>query len=96
MIGNVWELTADAWTAHPSAGAAAPDQVPAGMAPAGAAQQVIKGGSFLCAPNYCMRDRAGAVEALVFLRAPDEGLGRPASGPARNRASASPSSICKN
>jgi len=28
--------------------------------PPGAAQQVIKGGSFLCAPNYCMRYRAGA------------------------------------
>jgi len=60
MIGNVWELTADAWTPHRGADPAPPDQVPAGMRPAGAAQQVIKGGSFLCAPNYCMRYRAGA------------------------------------
>jgi len=25
-----------------------------------AGQRVIKGGSFLCAPNYCMRYRTGA------------------------------------
>ncbi len=60
MIGNVWELTADAWTPHHAADAAPPDQVPSGMRSTGAAQQVIKGGSFLCAPNYCMRYRAGA------------------------------------
>ncbi len=61
MIGNVWELTADAWTPHHGAAAAPPpDQVPAGMRTGAAAQQVIKGGSFLCAPNYCMRYRAGA------------------------------------
>ena len=63
MVGNVWELTADAWTPrHPPAEAPPPDQVPAGLpaASGGTAQQVIKGGSFLCAPNYCMRYRAGA------------------------------------
>jgi formylglycine-generating enzyme required for sulfatase activity len=67
MIGNVWELTADAWTPHHAAAAAAPpDQVPVALrnasnAPeASNAQQVIKGGSFLCAPNYCMRYRAAA------------------------------------
>jgi formylglycine-generating enzyme required for sulfatase activity len=26
-------------------------------------QRVIKGGSYLCAPNYCMRYRAGARQA---------------------------------
>ncbi|WP_422016203.1 formylglycine-generating enzyme family protein [Roseateles sp.] len=63
MIGNVWELTADAWTPHHGeADAPPPDQVPPGMRARGAAQQVIKGGSFLCAPNYCMRYRAGARE----------------------------------
>ena len=61
MIGNVWELTADAWTAHHGdADAPPPDQVPVGMRAPAAAQQVIKGGSFLCAPNYCMRYRSGA------------------------------------
>ena len=63
MIGNVWELTADAWTPHHrEADTPPPDQVPAGMRTPAAAQQVIKGGSFLCAPNYCMRYRAGARE----------------------------------
>jgi formylglycine-generating enzyme required for sulfatase activity len=49
MIGNVWELTASPWTAR--------HDVAAGPPPA---QVVIKGGSFLCAANYCMRYRAGA------------------------------------
>lgn len=63
MIGNVWELTTDTWRPHP-ADATAPDQVPAALrgAPAsqGTGQHVIKGGSFLCSPDYCMRYRAGA------------------------------------
>jgi len=51
MIGNVWEWTASLY---------APRH---GMAPeAGAAARVIKGGSFLCAPNYCMRYRPGSRE----------------------------------
>jgi formylglycine-generating enzyme len=41
-IGNVWELTADAYE----------NRTP----PA----HVIKGGSFLCAPNYCLRYRPAA------------------------------------
>jgi formylglycine-generating enzyme required for sulfatase activity len=68
MIGNVWELTRDAYTpshavlvtdegAEPGPGSARP----AGSAAMG--QHVIKGGSFLCAPNYCMRYRAGARQA---------------------------------
>ena len=71
MVGNVWELTADAWTPnHAAALQAPPDAVPSGLRPttttttgaaaAAAGQHVIKGGSFLCAPNYCMRYRAGA------------------------------------
>jgi sulfatase modifying factor 1 len=62
MMGNVWELTADAWTPHPAAAgdAARPDEAPTGLRSPNGAQQVIKGGSFLCAPNYCMRYRAGA------------------------------------
>jgi formylglycine-generating enzyme required for sulfatase activity len=49
LVGNAWEHTADAW-AMPAAGAAA----------ASAPQHVIKGGSYLCAPNYCKRYRAAA------------------------------------
>jgi sulfatase modifying factor 1 len=62
MIGNAWELTLDAWTAdHTSA--SPPDAVPADLRRGASAQVVIKGGSFLCAPNYCMRYRAGARQA---------------------------------
>jgi formylglycine-generating enzyme len=62
MIGNVWELTADAWTAHPRPAdhENVPDALAPGMRSPDAPLQVIKGGSFLCAPNYCMRYRAGA------------------------------------
>ena len=66
MIGNVWELTADVFVAErPTAvkgqgldpdAAQKPPVFKAGMPTA----RVIKGGSFLCAPNYCMRYRAGS------------------------------------
>lgn len=61
MIGNVWELTSDAYQpGHGESGDGPPDQVPRGMGPTSAAQRVIKGGSFLCSPDYCMRYRSGA------------------------------------
>jgi len=61
MIGNVWELTADRWTDdHGSAATPGVDLAQAPTRVATAGQHVIKGGSFLCAPNYCMRYRAGA------------------------------------
>lgn len=44
MAGNVWELTASAWD-RPGAAAGA---------------SVIKGGSWLCADNYCLRYRPAA------------------------------------
>lgn len=56
-IGNVWEWTSD-WFAF--------DRAPASEAyarahdPQGLAQHVIKGGSFLCAPNFCSRFRSGS------------------------------------
>lgn len=46
MTGNVWELTASAWT--PDHGANAPTV---------AGAHVIKGGSYLCAENFCARYR---------------------------------------
>jgi formylglycine-generating enzyme required for sulfatase activity len=68
MIGNVWELTRDAY--NPSHALLAPevahDPAPSSVRPSGltsVGQRVIKGGSFLCAPNYCMRYRAGARQA---------------------------------
>lgn len=57
MIGNVWE-----WTRDPFGGSAtgaccgpAPDD--------GLARRVIKGGSHLCAPGYCLRYRPAARQA---------------------------------
>ena len=61
MIGNVWEMTADAFTPdHTSLIAVrhSPDQL--AKRNGAAASHVIKGGSFLCAPNYCVRYRSGA------------------------------------
>jgi formylglycine-generating enzyme required for sulfatase activity len=62
MIGNVWELTADRYTeSHSPQNNVPPDQPPAAQRPgAPSGRHVIKGGSFLCAPNYCMRYRAAA------------------------------------
>jgi formylglycine-generating enzyme required for sulfatase activity len=56
MIGNVWELTRDLYT--PRRGdSPAPGQA---LLPSRGMPRVIKGGSFLCSPDYCMRYRAGA------------------------------------
>jgi formylglycine-generating enzyme len=59
MIGNVWELTGDVY--QPShANDLAPDQ--AISRDESVLRYTIKGGSFLCAPNYCARYRSGARE----------------------------------
>ena len=64
MLGNVWELTADRYTPDHTADTASPGGPVAPVVRlAAAGQRVIKGGSFLCAPNYCMRYRAGARQA---------------------------------
>jgi formylglycine-generating enzyme len=77
LIGNVWEWTDD-WYAEPSASksASCPACVPRNpkgaleqesFDPAAAAwpvgRKVIKGGSHLCAPNYCQRYRPAARQA---------------------------------
>jgi formylglycine-generating enzyme len=70
MIGNVWEWTTDWYSTHKAAG----QSCCGGAASLGAREQsydlrtpgvhiprkVIKGGSFLCAPNYCRRFRPAA------------------------------------
>lgn len=65
LIGNVWEWTADRWHAHPRA-AASPCCVPADPRhvdtgpPRPHDAFVVKGGSHLCAPEYCLRYRPAA------------------------------------
>lgn len=58
MIGNVWEWTTDLYSATPTASpccggtqASTQQAVPV---------RVLKGGSHLCAPNYCLRYRPAA------------------------------------
>jgi formylglycine-generating enzyme len=73
MTGNVWEWTCDYFTPRHAAPAASPccaprnprvSSPPAGVMIAGPGshlpRKVIKGGSHLCAPNYCLRYRPAA------------------------------------
>ena len=61
MIGNVWELTTDEYKPHhKDLNGTTHDQAPSALRSSKPSQRVIKGGSFLCAPNYCMRYRSGA------------------------------------
>jgi formylglycine-generating enzyme required for sulfatase activity len=76
MTGNVWEWTADYFAPHDGDEAIRPCCVPqnprvtdadrslvAGEPGAHIPRRVIKGGSHLCAPNYCLRYRPAARQA---------------------------------
>ncbi|KHJ54524.1 gliding motility-associated lipoprotein GldK [Aureimonas altamirensis] len=73
LIGNVWEWTGDYWSAKHPAAAKSPCCIPVNpQGPAAAAlpaamhkvpQRVLKGGSHLCAQNYCRRYRPAARHA---------------------------------
>jgi sulfatase modifying factor 1 len=56
VTGNVWEWTADRFESEPSTAACCAASEPGAHIP----RQVIKGGSHLCAPNYCLRYRPAA------------------------------------
>lgn len=63
MIGNVWELTRDGYQGpHQPHGNGDPAQSvrAGGGEPRRGERLVIKGGSFLCAADYCVRYRAAA------------------------------------
>ncbi len=76
MIGNVWEWTVDWWSEHHAPDAAKAcciPQNPRGGPETGSydqcdpsvriARKIVKGGSHLCAPNYCRRYRPAARHA---------------------------------
>ncbi|MBD5785843.1 formylglycine-generating enzyme family protein [Cellulosimicrobium terreum] len=65
MIGNVWEWTTDAYAPFhvpPGAAPPAPGRRPQllGAQASGPPQRVLKGGSHLCSPDYCLRYRPAA------------------------------------
>jgi len=66
MAGNVWQWTKDAWQpglfADPEA---APETASYDPHNPYATQRVIKGGSFLCSDNYCLRYRPAARTAAA-------------------------------
>jgi formylglycine-generating enzyme len=64
MVGNVWEWTADRY-AVPAISerprrSCCSGALPPGGVPPSSIFHVVKGGSFLCAPNYCRRYRPAA------------------------------------
>jgi sulfatase modifying factor 1 len=59
MIGNVWEWTSSPYSSRHDLEAAA-CCAPSAHANPGEARRVLKGGSHLCAPEYCLRYRPAA------------------------------------
>jgi formylglycine-generating enzyme required for sulfatase activity len=70
LIGNVWELTQDAYLGPGQLGAMiASTTSPGAMSRSGVGERkvsahVIKGGSYLCSEDFCARARAGSRQPL--------------------------------
>jgi sulfatase modifying factor 1 len=62
MIGNVWEWTSDRYQPRhaPQRACCGPEREPADPLARVRPTHVLKGGSYLCAPNYCRRYRPAA------------------------------------
>jgi formylglycine-generating enzyme len=60
MCGNVWEWTSDWFTAGGDGAESKPCCAPPTLPGERFPRKVIKGGSHLCAPNYCLRYRPAA------------------------------------
>src|SRR6476619_4584240 len=60
MAGNVWEWTSDSFATDSEGAASAPCCAPPTLPGERFPRKVIKGGSHLCAPNYCLRYRPAA------------------------------------
>lgn len=61
ITGNTWEWTVEEWTDnHAPVSGAGGCCAPAGPSSGLHGRRVVKGGSHLCAPNYCLRYRPAA------------------------------------
>lgn len=63
MTGNTWEWTSSKYTARHEGSACSCSPVADQPGPAGERQRTLKGGSHLCAPEYCLRYRPAARSA---------------------------------
>ena len=60
MAGNVWEWTSDLYRGSHERRACCGRSEPAVQRPGGPPRRVVKGGSHLCSPSYCLRYRPAA------------------------------------
>ncbi len=67
MVGNVWEWTSDVQHGPVQGHANGDPSTVFAKVNASAPRMVIKGGSYLCSPDYCVRYRASAREAQDAL-----------------------------